>query len=338
MLVITFVLIVVLLLGPPPTALAILLDAPLMMVQRGAQSDYSRPPFSAPIIITQSPSSHHEPLMKGIISFLIVDSPSVPQPSGSSAVWKDDKVVRVLDANTIKLDRTGLVSLAAVKTPLPGSSSFEFSECLNRSPSYKLKQLLAADEKVRIQTMATSSGSSSSNHPQAVVVRVKDGMVVNEELVRSGFARVRKNNLFPNVLSTTDLMAMENQARDKGMGLFKRCSDDDGLVVEAQFEPLDLTTETQWGVDGGKTVLRSREQIASSPPVNPGDRVGCSDFPYYEDALKYYERYYSYYGDVAKLDRNGDGIPCPGLPHTPVAERYRMKVSKTSTSQRSHSQ
>lgn len=25
---------------------------------------------------------------------------------------------------------------------------------------------------------------------------------------------------------------------------------------------------------------------------------------------------YPFYGDVAKLDRDGDGVPCPGLPHT----------------------
>ena len=52
---------------------------------------------------------------------------------------------------------------------------------------------------------------------------------------------------------------------------------------------------------------------------------GCSDFSIYEDALRWYETYYPYYGDVAKLDRDGDGVPCPGLPHTKVSEIYRMK-------------
>jgi hypothetical protein len=57
-----------------------------------------------------------------------------------------------------------------------------------------------------------------------------------------------------------------------------------------------------------------------------GDSAGCSDFSSYEDALRWYEKYFPFYGDVAKLDRNGDGVPCPGLPHTKVAEMYRMKV------------
>lgn len=54
--------------------------------------------------------------------------------------------------------------------------------------------------------------------------------------------------------------------------------------------------------------------------------TGCSDFTTYKDALRWYEKFYPFYGDVAKLDRDGDGVPCPGLPHTRVAEKYRMKV------------
>jgi len=280
------------------------------------------------------PCSYH--LTDGILSFMLVvnkESTTRQGPATSSGLWKDDKVIRVLDANTIKLEKTGLVSLAAVRTPQPGSSTFEFSECLSRSPSYKLKQLLAKDEKVRVQT-AVSGGSSGSNLPQAVLVRAGDGMVVNEELVRTGYARLRSKNLLPSVLSSGELVVMENNARQYGLGLFKRCQGNyDGTSFEAQFEPLDLTTETQWGVDGGKTVLRSRETAALSPPSNPGDRVGCSDFAYYEDALKYYEKFYPYYGDIAKLDRDGDGVPCPRLPHTPMAERYRMKIPKTTISQ-----
>lgn len=55
-------------------------------------------------------------------------------------------------------------------------------------------------------------------------------------------------------------------------------------------------------------------------------RVGCSDFVTYEDALKWYEFYKPWYGDVAKLDRNLDGVPCPGIPHTTAREKYRMKI------------
>lgn len=58
--------------------------------------------------------------------------------------------------------------------------------------------------------------------------------------------------------------------------------------------------------------------------------VGCSDFATYEDAFRWYEYYQPYYGDVAKLDRDGDGVPCPGLPHTTNQQQYRMKVPSKS--------
>jgi hypothetical protein len=50
------------------------------------------------------------------------------------------------------------------------------------------------------------------------------------------------------------------------------------------------------------------------------------DFEAYEDELRWFEIYKPYYGNVAKLDRNGNGVPCPGLPHTSTQEKYQMKV------------
>ena len=79
--------------------------------------------------------------------------------------------------------------------------------------------------------------------------------------------------------------------------------------------------------DGGRSWV--------TPPANPADVPrpvrsvrGCSDFSTYEEALGWYETYAPFYGDVARLDRDGDGVPCPGLPHTTVAEQYRMKIPK----------
>ena len=99
-------------------------------------------------------------------------------------------------------------------------------------------------------------------------------------------------------------------------------------VVEAEFEPLEQTMETVWTDDGGKQVLRAAPSGEKGTPKNPGDIKGCSDFRTYEEALSWYEAYEPYYGDVAKLDRDGDGIPCPGLPHTTNQNVYRMKVPK----------
>ena len=105
------------------------------------------------------------------------------------------------------------------------------------------------------------------------------------------------------------------------------------INLQDQFEPIKYTTVIQYGIDGGKKVrvvnqqdLSLRSTTKERIPQNPGDRVGCSDFETYEDALKYYETYFPYYGDVAKLDRDGDGIPCPKLQHTQNMDKYRRKV------------
>ena len=121
---------------------------------------------------------------------------------------------------------------------------------------------------------------------------------------------------------------MEQQAKDADAGFYVRCDKvkNDLVASDDQFEPLQYTVETKWGDDGGKQIVVQRTEASDEVPSNPRDTKGCSDFDDYEDALRYYEFYLPYYGDVAKLDRDGDGVPCPGLPHTKDQVRYRMKV------------
>ena len=154
---------------------------------------------------------------------------------------------------------------------------------------------------------------------------------MNRELTRSGYAFLRKGSpQTSETRITNDLLELEKDAKQKGLGIYKTCDEvagsasDPGQSFVAEFEEMEYTTQIQYGDDGGKEVLVGRESL-SSPPPNPGDTKGCSDFEVFEDALGWYEKYYPYYGDVAKLDRRGDGIPCRGLPHTQNGERYRIK-------------
>jgi len=52
-------------------------------------------------------------------------------------------------------------------------------------------------------------------------------------------------------------------------------------------------------------------------PANPGDTKNCSDFSTWREAQNWYEKYFPYYGDVAKLDGNNDGIACESRPGAP---------------------
>ena len=51
-------------------------------------------------------------------------------------------------------------------------------------------------------------------------------------------------------------------------------------------------------------------------PANPGDSVNCSDFATHAQAQAWFDRYRPYYGDIAKLDRDNNGVACESLPWT----------------------
>jgi hypothetical protein len=57
--------------------------------------------------------------------------------------------------------------------------------------------------------------------------------------------------------------------------------------------------------------------VTPGQPGNPGDTKNCSDFTTYAQAYAWYITYFPYYGDVAKLDADHDGIPCETLPGHP---------------------
>jgi hypothetical protein len=52
-------------------------------------------------------------------------------------------------------------------------------------------------------------------------------------------------------------------------------------------------------------------------PGNPGDSKNCGDFATYAEAQAWFDTYFPLYGDVAKLDRDGNLIPCESLPGAP---------------------
>jgi hypothetical protein len=51
----------------------------------------------------------------------------------------------------------------------------------------------------------------------------------------------------------------------------------------------------------------------TTPPGNPGDVKNCSDFATQAAAQAWFDTYYPYYGDVAKLDADNNRIACESL-------------------------
>ena len=68
-------------------------------------------------------------------------------------------------------------------------------------------------------------------------------------------------------------------------------------------------------------------------PGNPGDSKNCSDFGSYAEAKAWFDLYYPYYGDVARLDADDDLIPCESLPGAPanLTARFSESVAAETT-------
>ncbi len=99
--------------------------------------------------------------------------------------------------------------------------------------------------------------------------------------------------------------AQEAAKRDQ-RGLWRPCGAASPVVPVATFDDIDFQpTPTK---DYGDA---------------PAKYKSCAEFEFYEDALAIFER--APEGVRKRLDRDGDGVPCPGLPHTTDQERYRFK-------------
>ena len=203
-----------------------------------------------------------------------------------------DVVVRVMDSDRVKLERAGVVRLAGVRTP-----TRDVPVCYNREPGVKTRGMLSRGAKVEVEL---SSGDAN------IVV---GGKSVSETLVREGYAyatpRRRRASDGEEYLSAA-LADAENAAKRDQRGLWRPCGDASPVVPVATFDDIDFQpTPTK---DFGDAPSRYRS---------------CAEFEYYEDALAIFER--APESVRKRLDRDGDGVPCPGLPHTTDQERYRFK-------------
>ena len=86
---------------------------------------------------------------------------------------------------------------------------------------------------------------------------------------------------------------------------------DAGISTKISFSHLVSTTTT------ATTTTVAAPTTTSEVPDNPGNTKNCSDFSTYPAAKAWFDTYFSYYGDVARLDGDNDGEPCESLPGGP---------------------
>ena len=203
----------------------------------------------------------------------------------------------------MNLQGLGPVQLAGIRTP-----TTNLPDCFTFTPASHLRGLLPRETRVRVEIL-----NDGATRPRAFIFK-EDGRLVNRELVQGGWSKV----LPCKECSERDeeLRDLQKLAQERKVGLWRDCS------------AVDLVSDFE--VTGGQN---SDLSVQMGTPPNPGDTKNCRDFQYFEEAKDYYEAYFPFYGDVARLDRRGDGIPCRGLPHTPFRDRYQMKVPANSKGQ-----
>lgn len=161
-----------------------------------------------------------------------------------------------------------------------------------------------------------------------VYLYLRDGTFINSELVRDGFARAKAYK--PNVRYKEQFDSLQAEAKANRVGLWGTCVDSSpgkgfdsargapvvaSSTAPAPQSPRPPRTPAERKQQEEAAAAGSREFMvrAEVELQNPGDVKNCADFASYADAKAWYDRYFPKFGDVAKLDGNGDGVPCEGL-------------------------
>lgn len=97
--------------------------------------------------------------------------------------------------------------------------------------------------------------------------------------------------------------------RDEHGALLEMIATCDSPTQRDLGEPASLPTSTTT-----PSRQSSDSPATTTQPPNPGNTKNCSDFATYVEAKTWFDRYFPAYGDVAKLDGDGDGEPCESLP------------------------
>jgi micrococcal nuclease len=143
---------------------------------------------------------------------------SAPAPRAGQAVGQ---VARVVDGDTVQVRLDGRrerVRYIGVDTPesvKPGSPVQCFAKRASAFNSH-----LVAGERVRLVTDAERR--DRYGRLLAYVYRVRDGLFVNAELVRRGYARTL--TISPNVAHAAELRRLAAAARRTGRGLWSACA------------------------------------------------------------------------------------------------------------------
>jgi micrococcal nuclease len=145
-------------------------------------------------------------------------APPPPSPAVALPTGLDTTITRVVDGDTVVVAGNHRVRLIGVDTPETKDPRRPV-QCFGRQASDFLATILPRGAGVRL--VGDVEDTDVYDRTLAYVYRLPDGLFVNAELVRQGYARVL--TIPPNVAHTDELVALAGEARDAGRGLWTAC-------------------------------------------------------------------------------------------------------------------
>jgi hypothetical protein len=136
--------------------------------------------------------------------------------------------------------------------------------------------------------------------------RQSSGLAYFTETVPVGDVATTDNQFFYGVPSDRIIADDWDMDGDDSVGIYRPSDQKFYLSFENALQDADLVVafgQPSWLPTGGNMV-----------PQNPGDTVNCSDFTTQADAQAWHEYYFHWYGDIANLDGDANGVACESLP------------------------
>ena len=143
---------------------------------------------------------------------------SPPPPVVELPAGLDTTVERVVDGDTIVVAGGHHIRLIGIDTPETKDPRRPV-QCFGQEASSFVTDLLPDGTGVRL--IGDVEASDFYDRTLAYVYRLPDGLFVNAELIRQGYARPL--TIPPNVAHTDEFLVLAEQAREAGRGLWTAC-------------------------------------------------------------------------------------------------------------------
>ncbi|KKQ98436.1 MAG: hypothetical protein UT24_C0004G0059 [Candidatus Woesebacteria bacterium GW2011_GWB1_39_12] len=223
------------------------------------------------------------------ISELIKDENNNAQVIGAEEEIDLQKVIKVIDGDTIVLENSETVRYIGIDTPEVSQGR----ECFSKESTEKNIELVLGKE-IRLK----KDVSERDRYGRLLRYVYVGDTFINETLVRDGFAF---SYTYPPDVKYSELFKeAEKDARENKRGLWGKCNESLRISPSLREEKTDGSANSSQNLN--------LDLNCSSNSYN------CTDFKTQAEAQSVFESCGGTSNDIHKLDRDGDGRVCETLP------------------------